>query len=140
MLKVKLKRLWIGREKKGSSFFAILIFLFFGGLGLSGCITSDKLVITKGTRISLIGNNLGARMMHYGFFETEVQLKFPDHLLVIRNLCDGGNTPGFRPHSGRNEHGLFRVLPNFRMTWLKIRVVKGILKPQISGWIGWILI
>jgi mono/diheme cytochrome c family protein/glucose/arabinose dehydrogenase len=114
MLKVKLNKLWMSREKKGTSFYAILIFIFFGGLGMSGCITSDKLVITKGTRISLIGNNLGARMMHYGFFETEVQLKFPDRLLVIRNLCDGGNTPGFRPHSGRNEPWAFPGAAQFQ--------------------------
>ena len=60
MLKDKLNKLWMSRGKKGTSFYAILIFIFFGGLGMSGCTTSDKLVITKGTRISLIGNNLGA--------------------------------------------------------------------------------
>ena len=40
-------------------------------------------------------------MMNYGYFETELQLRYPDSLLIIRNMCDGGNTPGFRPHSGR---------------------------------------
>jgi hypothetical protein len=40
-------------------------------------------------------------MMNYGYFETEMQLRNPDSLLFIRNMCDGGNTPGFRPHSGR---------------------------------------
>ena len=39
--------------------------------------------------------------MNYGFFETETQLRFPDSQLYIRNMCDGGNTSGFRPHSGR---------------------------------------
>lgn len=57
--------------------------------------------IEKGTHILLIGNNLCSRMMNYGYFETEVQLRFPDSLLFIRNMCDGGNTSGFRPHSGR---------------------------------------
>ena len=40
-------------------------------------------------------------MLNYGHFETEMHLRFPNHQLFIRNMCDGGNTPGFRPHSGR---------------------------------------
>jgi mono/diheme cytochrome c family protein/glucose/arabinose dehydrogenase len=40
-------------------------------------------------------------MMNYGYFETEMQVRYPDSLLFIRNMCDGGDTPGFRPHSGR---------------------------------------
>ncbi|MEJ7692666.1 PVC-type heme-binding CxxCH protein [Daejeonella sp.] len=59
------------------------------------------LKIKKGSHIILIGNNLGSRMMNYGHFETEMQLRYSDSLLYIRNMCDGGNTPGFRPHSGR---------------------------------------
>jgi len=59
------------------------------------------LKISKGDHIVLIGNNLGSRMMNYGYFETEMQVRYPDSLLIIRNLCDGGDTPGFRPHSGR---------------------------------------
>ena len=55
----------------------------------------------KGDHIILIGNNLGSRMMNYGHFETELHLRYPDSLLYVRNMCDGGNTPGFRPHSGR---------------------------------------
>jgi len=59
------------------------------------------LKITKDDHILLIGNNLGSRMMNYGYFETEMQVRYPDSLLIIRNLCDGGDMPGFRPHSGR---------------------------------------
>lgn len=55
----------------------------------------------KGTRIVLVGNGLGSRMMEFGHFETETHLRFPNSDLVIRNMCDEGNTPGFRPHSGR---------------------------------------
>lgn len=62
---------------------------------------SARIPISKGAHIILIGNNLGSRMMNYGFFETELQLRYPDSLLYIRNMCDGGETPGFRPHSGR---------------------------------------
>ncbi len=62
---------------------------------------SNKLNIKKGSRIVLLGNNLGSRMMNFGHFETELQMRYPDSLLIIRNMCDGGDTPGFRPHSGR---------------------------------------
>lgn len=40
-------------------------------------------------------------MLNFGHFETELHLRYPEHKLFIRNMCDGGNTPGFRPHSGR---------------------------------------
>ena len=40
-------------------------------------------------------------MMNFGHFETQMHLRFPDSLLFIRNMCDGGNTPGFRPHASR---------------------------------------
>ncbi|GAA4462712.1 GDSL-type esterase/lipase family protein [Nibrella saemangeumensis] len=49
----------------------------------------------------LVGNNLGSRMMNYGHFETELQVRYPEHMLYIRNMCDGGDTPGFRPHASR---------------------------------------
>lgn len=62
---------------------------------------STALKIKQGDHIILIGNNLGSRMMNYGHFETEIQLRYPDSMLYIRNMCDGGDTPGFRAHSGR---------------------------------------
>ena len=40
-------------------------------------------------------------MMNFGHFETELHQRFPGYKLTIRNMCDGGNTPGFRPHPGR---------------------------------------
>lgn len=71
---------------------------------LLGCGNNDKkpaITLNKGSHIILIGNNLGSRMMEYGFFETEMHVRYPDSMLYIRNMCDGGETPGFRPHSGR---------------------------------------
>ncbi len=64
-------------------------------------VSSPPLALRKGAHVVLIGNNLGSRMMNYGPFETELHVRYPDSLLFIRNMCDGGNTPGFRPHSGR---------------------------------------
>ena len=62
---------------------------------------SHNIPLTKGQHIVLVGNNLCSRMLNFGHFETEMHLRYPDHNLFIRNLCDGGNTPGFRPHAGR---------------------------------------
>lgn len=55
-------------------------------------------------------------MMHFGHFETELQMRYPSDSLFIRNMCDGGNTPGFRPHSSRPSPWAFpgaeRFYPN----------------------------
>ena len=59
------------------------------------------LSLNEGDHIVLIGNNLCSRMMNFGHFETELHQRFPEYKLTIRNMCDGGNTPGFRPHPGR---------------------------------------
>jgi len=57
--------------------------------------------VTEDDHIVFVGNNLCSRMIHFGHFETEIYQRFPEHKLTIRNMCDGGNTPGFRPHPGR---------------------------------------
>jgi mono/diheme cytochrome c family protein/glucose/arabinose dehydrogenase len=72
------------------------------------------LKIKKGAHIILIGNNLGSRMLNYDHFETEMQLRYPDSLLYLRNMCDGGNTPGFRPHASRNSPWAFPGAEKFQ--------------------------
>lgn len=62
----------------------------------------------------LIGNNLGSRMMNFGHFETEMHVRYPDSALYIRNMCDGGDTPGFRPHPGRNTPWAFPGAEKFQ--------------------------
>jgi mono/diheme cytochrome c family protein/glucose/arabinose dehydrogenase len=74
----------------------------------------DFVVPRKNSHIILIGNNLGSRMMNYGHFETEMHVRYPDSLLFIRNMCDGGDTPGFRPHSGRNSPWAFPGAEKFQ--------------------------
>lgn len=77
-------------------------------MAVIGCTDkSDSIPINKESHIVLIGNNLGSRMMNFGHFETEMHLRYPDSLLFIRNMADGGNTPGFRPHSSRNSPWAF---------------------------------
>ena len=57
--------------------------------------------LQSGERVILVGSNLCSRMLNFGHFETEVQLRHLGDSIIIRNMCDGGNTPGFRPHPGR---------------------------------------
>lgn len=67
----------------------------------------DKLIVEKGDHIVLIGAGMASRMMHFGHFETELFLRFPDADLTIRNMGDEGNTPAFRPHPSRDYEGQF---------------------------------
>ena len=82
---------------------------------LNGCKKTDTPIeIKKNISIMLIGNNLPSRMINYGYFETEVFLRFPDSDLIIRNMGDGGNTPGFRPHAGRKTPWAFPGAEKFQ--------------------------
>jgi len=80
-----------------------LALLFISILMIYSCTENKEplVQITPHSSIVLIGNNLGSRMLNYGSLETELQLRHPNDSLIIRNMCDGGDTPGFRPHSGR---------------------------------------
>ena len=73
-----------------------------------------KVKLARNGHIVLIGNNLGSRMMNFGHFETELHLRYPDSLLFIRNMCDPGNTPGFRPHASRNSPWAFPGAEKFQ--------------------------
>ncbi|KGE88607.1 MAG: PVC-type heme-binding CxxCH protein [Phaeodactylibacter xiamenensis] len=79
------------------------------GIALSACSPGPQPVVTvsKGSRIAIIGGNICARMLHYGHLEAAFHLRHPDSLLFIRNLCDGGDMPGFRPHPARNTPWAF---------------------------------
>ncbi len=62
---------------------------------------------TKGERIVLIGNGLAERDLYYSRIETELQLRFPDNDLFLRNMGRPGDTPGFRPHAARPSQWAF---------------------------------
>ena len=64
---------------------------------------ASPLQVKKGDHIVFLGAGMGSRMAHFGHFETELYLRFPDRDLTVRNICDEGNTPGFRPQPGRNQ-------------------------------------
>jgi mono/diheme cytochrome c family protein/glucose/arabinose dehydrogenase len=83
-----------------TSFFSIFVFL----LMLFSTFSWQKpatLELPAHAHIALIGGNLGSRMLFYDHFETELQLRYPEKALTLRNMCDPGDTPGFRPHSAR---------------------------------------
>ncbi len=52
--------------------------------------------------------------MEFGGLETELHLRYPDSTLLIRNLCDPGDTPGFRPRSGTNDPWAFPGAEQFQ--------------------------
>src|SRR5262249_15006653 len=64
---------------------------------------ADPIPLGKQAHIVLLGNGLGSRMIHYGQFDTELHLRYPEQQLLIRNMCDEANTPSFRPHSARQN-------------------------------------
>ena len=61
------------------------------------------LEVVKNMRIGLIGGGLGSRMNIFNHFETELQRRYPEDKLYIRNWCREGDTPAFRPHPSRNS-------------------------------------
>ena len=53
-------------------------------------------------------------MINYDHFETELHLRYPSFNLMVRNMCDGGDTPGFRPHSARMNPWAFPGAEKFQ--------------------------
>ncbi|MFL0682630.1 MAG: PVC-type heme-binding CxxCH protein [Algoriphagus aquaeductus] len=90
--------------------FIIVLFLFLS----LGCTPEKTLDLQKNASIALVGNNLGSRMMEFGLFETEMHLRYPDSTLFIRNLCDPGDTPGFRPRSASKDPWAFPGAEEFQ--------------------------
>jgi len=82
---------------KHPSIFALAFLLF----QCAEPLPEPLLPLEKNDHIVLVGGNLCSRMEAYGHLETELYLRYPEHDLMFRNLCDPGDTPGFRPHSAR---------------------------------------
>lgn len=65
------------------------------------------LKVKKNENIVLIGNGLGERMVYFPYFETELQRRYSDSKLIVRNICHPGDTPAFRPHPSRETQWAF---------------------------------
>lgn len=97
-------------------------------------VLAKPLDLPSNSHIVLIGGGLGARMANFDHFETELHSRYPEHQLFIRNMCDEGNTPGFRPHSARKSPWAFpgaekfRPLSNARDRWGSGNVGNGFYK------------
>ena len=50
-----------------------------------------ELQLNKGDHICIVGNTLADRMQHFGWLETRIHGRFPDHQLVFRNLGYSGD-------------------------------------------------
>ncbi len=90
--------------------FALAILLF----SAFKFVQTDPLKIEQGSRIFLVGGNLGSRMINYDHFETELHVRYPESQLFVRNMCDPGDTPGFRPRSARNNPWAFPGAEKFQ--------------------------
>ncbi len=75
--------------------FLILLFAMLAGASLR----AEALKLEPGDHVSLIGNTLAERMQHYGYFETQLHQRFPQHELVVRNLGWSADELKLRPRS-----------------------------------------
>jgi len=73
------------------------------GVGALGAAPAGKIDPAPGSAVVLLGGGHGERLLHDPTFETELQRRFAGRNLVVRNMCDDGDTPGYRDHSGRNS-------------------------------------
>jgi len=89
---------------------------FFLTLTLLAAAAADSLFPepAKNERIVLLGNGFGERLQYGGFFETQLQIRYPEHRLVLRNLCHPGDTPSYRPRAGRPSPWAFPGAEKFR--------------------------
>ncbi|MBP8156456.1 MAG: HEAT repeat domain-containing protein, partial [Leadbetterella sp.] len=100
--------------------FILIFFVFtFSNFDSFHWFKPNPIELKNDARISMVGGNLGSRMMNYGHFETEIYVRNPDKYLTIRNMCDGGDTPGFRPHASRNLPWAFAGAERFQTEYAK---------------------
>jgi len=101
----------MAKQHKHSFFLSILCLLVLLPVQQAG---ANPFRVEQDERIVLIGSGLGSRMSHFGHFETELLLRQANQNLIIRNMCDEGNTPGFRPHPGRKSPWAFPGAEQFQ--------------------------
>ncbi|MCP4195313.1 MAG: azurin [Planctomycetaceae bacterium] len=60
---------------------------------------AETLKLQKGDHICLVGNGLGESLQHANYWETQLHQRYPDHELVVRNLCFPADEAFLRPRS-----------------------------------------
>ncbi len=81
---------------------------------------AEEFTLKKGDHICIVGNTLAERMQHFGWLETLIHARFPEHELVFRNLgysgdeIDGYKNPNHRMRSmsfGSQDEWLSGIAP-----------------------------
>ncbi len=82
-------------------FAAALFVLTLSFIGSSTTLRAEiaELQLQPNDRICLVGNALGEGLQHHGTWEAGLYLRFPEHNLVVRNLCFPGDEAYTRPRS-----------------------------------------
>src|SRR4051812_10954362 len=81
---------------RGWMVLAAAVVAAFAGGGTAG---ADALELRKGDHICLVGNALGERMQFMNEWEALLYRRFPQHELVVRNLCFPADEPFKRDRS-----------------------------------------
>jgi hypothetical protein len=77
-----------------------LIVVLAGGFGqIDTQVMGQQIELKKHDKICLVGNTLGERMQHHNYWEELLHQRFPDHELVVRNLCFPADEVATRPRS-----------------------------------------
>ncbi len=80
-----------------------LTFLF-AVVGMGSLSVSAGLIDpAPGSSIALVGGGQGERLLRQPELEVQLHARFASRDLQIRNLCNDGDTPGYRDHSGRSN-------------------------------------
>lgn len=74
--------------------------------GEAAVAAAQRLSLEPGEKIVIIGNTLAERMQDYGYWETLLHSRFPQHHLVVRNLGWSADELTLRPRSKDfQDHG-----------------------------------
>lgn len=95
----------------------VVTFACIANLKLCSSSFAKELVLQKGDRICLVGNELGERMQHQNYWESLLHQSYSDMDLTVRNLC----FPGDEPHE--RIRSLDFGDPNSHLTHSKATVV-----------------
>lgn len=83
-------------------------------LSFTAVFSTEPVRLEEGSHIVLIGNGLGSRMGLFPTFEAELQRRYAGKHITLRNMCNEGDTPGYRPHSGRSDQWAFPGAEKYR--------------------------